>query len=464
MGGARDVVVYELNEVPWQIIDLYVGERPDSTLATVLTRGESLTTVNPDTVYLQPWRTWPTFHTGLLTEDHNSYELGQDPETLRGEAVWDAAESAGLKVGLFGVLQSWPPRSFEHGGFWVPDTFARTPETVPPKLGTFQEFNLSMTADNTFSANAPLDAKRMARVAVDLVARGLTPRSAVLLARQVLRERREERWKAARPMAQVLPAFDLYWRLQRKVKPNLSVFFTNHVAGMMHRYWGDAVPGYSEDYGYERDDVFARFLFEALDLFDAQLRKIVRWVDSQPAAALVIASSMGQAPVQYHDIADSYVLRDPDRLTLALGLAPSEPGLAMYPRYAFQYGSPEDAEQAQGRLEAISLEGDPFFSDFDLNGRTLSAAVSGFKGTGSLVVDSDGRRAELEELGFAVEERLGGGNTAHHIPQGIWISYGDGVPADSSRAEFSALEAKPRLLDMLGAQSESQSRAPAATS
>jgi hypothetical protein len=319
-----------------------------------------------------------------------------------------------------------------------------------------------MTADNTFSANAPLDAKRMAKVALDLVARGLTPRSAALLARQIVRERRDDRWKAARPMAQVLPAFDLYWRLHRKVRPNLSLFFTNHVAGMMHRFWGDTLPGYTEQFDYKSDEVFGQFMFEALDLFDAQLKKIVRWVDSKDNAALVIASSMGQAPVHYNDIAESYVLRDAEKFSQALGLPANEPGMAMYPRYALEFAQPEEAAGAVDRVSALSLEGEPFFDFIDASGKTLSVAVCGFRGTGAVKVEGEDRSLTLEELGFAVEERLGGGNTAHHIPQGIWIGYGAGVPEQSDRAEYTALEAKSRLLDMLGVAVEPRERTTAA--
>ena len=59
-------------------------------------------------------------------------------------------------------------------------------------------------------------------------------------------------------------------------------------------------------------------------------------------------------------------------------------------------------------------------------------------------------RSPWDSLGLEIEERLGGGNTAYHIPQGIWIEYGHGVEPDPSRKEFSVLEAKARILEVLG--------------
>lgn len=455
MPTQSDVILYELNEVPWEVVDTYCAARPESHLARCLPRSRSLTTLNEDPADLQPWRTWPTFHTGVYAEEHRSYELGQDPATFRGETVWEAAQVAGRRVGLFGPLQSWPAYEPENGGFYVPDTFAQGPETYPEGLSRFQAFNLAMTTENTFSASAPLNAGRMAATGADMLVRGLTPQSAMLLVKQLARERRDERWKAARPMAQVLPAFDLYWHLHRKQRPNLSIFFTNHVAGMMHRYWGDAMEDYAEEHDYRADEVFGTFLFEALDLFDKHLGRIVAWIDGSDTR-LIIASSMGQAAIPYHAVSNCFVLTDPERLARALGLGSCEPALAMYPRYALTFETPAKAEEAAATLRSASISSEPLFSGFNVEGHSVSARIADWNGADAAQL-SDGRSVGLEELGFSVQERLGGGNTAYHIPQGIWIEYGRAVEPDSSRDEFDVLEAKPRILDILGVRSAADS-------
>jgi len=50
------------------------------------------------------------------------------------------------------------------------------------------------------------------------------------------------------------------------------------------------------------------------------------------------------------------------------------------------------------------------------------------------------------ELGLAVRQILGGGNTAHHIPQGIMMAYGAGISPDPSRKQFDVLDVSPSLL------------------
>ena len=149
----RSVVLYELNEVPWDVVDAYIARKPGCRLAQLVQTGQSVTTVIDDPVRLAPWRTWPSLHTSRLTSDHHSIDLGQDPATFEGTTLWDAAERAGLKVGMFGPMQSWPARTFKNGGFYVPDGFGPDAVTEPPTIERFQDFNLRMTRESYYSSD-----------------------------------------------------------------------------------------------------------------------------------------------------------------------------------------------------------------------------------------------------------------------------------------------------------------------
>jgi hypothetical protein len=50
------------------------------------------------------------------------------------------------------------------------------------------------------------------------------------------------------------------------------------------------------------------------------------------------------------------------------------------------------------------------------------------------------------ELGLALCQRLGGGNTAYHIPEGIMLAYGAGISPDPSRKKVDVLDVSPSLL------------------
>ncbi len=454
MRSPSSVILYELNEVPWQVVDLYVEERPSSNLAALLGAGLSLTTENHDPVPLQPWRTWPTFHTSMYTDEHNSFELGQDPSTFRGTPMWDVVESAGLPVGLFGPLQSWPARQFTSGGFFVPDTFSRSPETFPQELSRFQQFNVTMTRENTFSSGAGPGARQMLAVGLDLLRRGLTLPSMAGLAQQVVNERRDARFKARRSTMQVLPCFDLYWRLHLRTRPRLSVFFTNHVAGMMHRYWGDWVSEYAKSESYVPDPVFSRFVAGAMDLSDRQLGRIRRYVDANPGTVLVVAGSMGQGPIPYRHLDQTFVLDSPDRLLHELELGTADVGLAMYPRVSLGFHSDEDARGSLGPLQSVAGEGSgPVFRDFSVNGRTVSFEIN-FDQVGAgadepltiAPVDGRSRTTTPAALGIALRPRTGGGNTAYHTREGMLLAYGSGFSPCGGRAPVDILDVAPSLL------------------
>ncbi len=453
---SRQVLLYELNEVPWEVVDLYVAQRPQSALAELLASGLSLTTVCDDAEPLQPWRTWPTFHTSMYTSDHNSFDLGQHPNTFRGDAIWDVADRAGKAVGVFGPMQSWPARTFAHGGFYVPDTFARTPETVPTELQRFQAFNLTMTRENTFNPDSRLLPRQLVGVLVDLLHLGLTAKSALGVARHLVDEWREPRYKASRSIMQALPAFDLYWRLHKQCRPDLSIFFTNHVAGMMHRYWGDSVPGYTSAGGYTPDPIFGTFLSRAMDVFDAQLRRLLEWTRQHPATVLLLASSMGQFAIDKESVDETFVLNAPGTLMSALGLQ-AEVGSAMYPRTSLLFQDPSTATAAAVTLKQVRTSQRELFSDIRVIGSSISFAIDqtpwGRPRTEEVTYPyrhDQLRAGSLQDLGVNIRQRMGGGNTAYHVPNGVFVAHGSGIPQGNDRDKVSILDAAPSILASLG--------------
>jgi len=454
----RRLVLYELNEVPWQIIDLYTRVKPSSALAHVLTRALSLTSICDDPAPLQPWRTWPSLHNSLFAAEHNSYDLGQDPESFRGEPIWDVAERAGRVTGIFGPLQSWPSKPFSNGGFYIPDTFARAPDTVPASLARFQAFNLKMTRDNTFSADGRLSAKELGLIGVDLLRLGLLPRSALDMALHIAREFREPRYKASRSVMQAIVSFDLFARLYRKRTVDLGIFFTNHVAGMMHRYWGDAVPGYISSNGYQPDAIFQGFVGMAMDIFDRHLSRMLSWAKADPDLMIVIASSMGQGAIDKEELDETFVVDSPAVLARALGLD-VDIGNAMYPRLSFLLKDPDQAGAAVAPLSKVQLAGGrKLFEEIRVIGRTVSFAVdqTAWREVGTRrveyadVTENVTTDVDAAQLGLTVRRRVGGGNTAYHVSEGIFIALGEGITRDAARREVSILDVAPSLLTAMG--------------
>jgi hypothetical protein len=463
----RDVIVYELNEVPWTIVDHYVAKHPNSNFAALTADGQSLTTVHGGDFHLTPWRTWPSLHNSIY--DHNSFDLGQDPATFRGEPIWDVAERAGLSVGIFGPMQSWPARRFAHGGFYVPDTFSQDSKTFPPSIEKFQEFNLAMTRKMGFDANVALNPRMLVGAGVDMLRQGLTAGSAATMARHLIRERKDSRYKAFRAGLQVLPGFDLYWKLHQKHRPRLSMFFTNHVASMMHRFWGDTMPGYTDLYEYAPDEVFGSFIMASMDLADRQLGRIRKFLAGNPQTMLVVAASMGQGPVEARfGETNMFILDDREKFASLLGVNPVEWGLTMYPMLSAVFADEADARNAVAPIESVVAEDfGPMFEHVRLEGKTVTFQSRGYDyAVGHAGKDPDmstpmtftpagGQQATAtpEKLGFTIRTRTGGDNTGYHIPQGMMLAYGAGIVTDTSRREVDVLDVAPSLLtNVLGVE------------
>jgi hypothetical protein len=331
-------------------------------------------------------------------------------------------------------------------------------------MSRFQAFNLAATRDNGFSSEAPLSAGVLAKVGVDLVRRGMVPFSAKAIGDQLLRERLDHRYKARRSNVQVLPSFDLYWRLHRQHRPHLSVFFTNHVAAMMHRFWGDGMPGYTDKYGYSADPVFGRFILDAMDIVDRQLGRVLRYAEHDAESVLVIAASMGQGPVRSeNDMSHTLVLEDVDRLIAGLLLNGARPGLAMYPRTSLEFQDTSGPSAAAAALGSVrSVDGQAMFRNFEVSGRTLSFNIHyeshapALEGPLTFLPHGHTQRSEVlrcDELGIVSRPRLGGGNTAYHIPDGMLLAYGPGIGQDPSRRQVNILDVAPSLLaNLLGVE------------
>ncbi len=453
----RRVVVYELNEVSWEILDEYVARRPRSTLATLLGETFQRTTINDDDVELMPWRTWPTFHCSAATADHNSFDQGQDPSTFRGVPLWDVADRAGRSVGLFGLLQTWPPRPFASGGFWVPDCFAPDAATVPPALAPFQRFNLNMTSTNLFAPTPTVPLGSVARSLPGLVRLGLRPRSVSFATTQLIRERIDRRFLERRSVVQALPAFDTYWALHRRTRPELSMFFTNHVAALLHRFLRDVVPDGPDP--YEPDEVNGGFIITAMDIFDHHLRRMTRWLRNTEDAVLVIASSMSQGPLPRRSMPGTYVLDDARRLTSALALPASEREPCMYPRVTLRFADVNLADASSAPIRSVTTsDREPLFRDLRVEGRTLSFEISYRHDTQHLAQSARwrplGGTAEVEgatsDLGVSVRGRSFGGDSGRHVPEGVLLALGRDIRSDQSRTAVDVLDAAPSILGLLG--------------
>jgi hypothetical protein len=218
------------------------------------------------------------------------HDFGQDLGTVNAEfpSVWEQLSRGGVRVGLFGSLQSYPlPRISRTmpSMSQIPLQLAQKPFPNiwrPSRISTFRWW----TVQGAMSPVACLrDAAKFLAAAPGL---GLRGKAVAKLVGQVASERLKPNRVVRRRTSQMQIAFDFFLKELKRTEPEAAFFFTNHVASAMHHYWPATFP---QDYA---NDVWtpnwkAEFGDEiafAMRELDVQLAEVVALVDRDPRYTL----------------------------------------------------------------------------------------------------------------------------------------------------------------------------------
>jgi hypothetical protein len=453
------VIVYELNEVPKKLFDFYAISHPKSAFAKLRNHSSLFETHTADVGSLSPWITWPTMHRGVSNIDHEISDLGQDLRHVNKEYpnVYHLLAQQGVNVGVFGSLQSYPlPPDLDNYAFYVPDTFAAGDECFPEALSAFQAFNLSMvraSGRNVTSGIAVKDATRFIQNAINL---GLTPNTFLKLSNQIVSERLNRDRVVRRRTSQVEIAFDLYMRQLTGTQPDVSFFFTNHVASSMHRYWPTVFP---DDYEMGKFDEtwkkqWSGEIPHAIKVANYQLQKLLEHCNFT-GSELIVCSSMGQGAVTDAEPTEKEVLITNLRNLMGyLGLKSEdyEPKLAMSPQVML---SPKNdkVKIELNRLKNISINGKNI-DVFETSTGDIRLEII-LTNQNSLSVHDGDVEIDPKQIGIDnVHLQDASSAYAYHIPEGILLHYKPGHHAGAKNNQtwetVSALDFAPSLMKKFG--------------
>lgn len=452
-------VLYELNEVPWRVVDWYVLRKPESRFAELLRGARTFTTVSSDEGELHPWSTWPSLHRGVPNTEHRISFINQEI-TTPFRPVWELLVEAGHSVGIFGSLQSYPrfPEDTTHYRFFVPDTFSPSPRTFPRRYEAFQRFNLAMTERD--GAQAKEGIPRSPKLLLDgarMATTGLRPKTIVALASHLRAERGDARMRTRRSILQAPVAFDFFVDALKRATPDFATFFTNHVAGMMHRYWKYAFP---EDFGEgpSADDVRSTNIEAAMDIADGQLGELMDFLKIRKGR-LLVASSMGQEAIDRGEYLGEIRITSAARFLGAIGfLEPHRVNLAMQPDFAFELESEESARRLRAAVERLTDDEGASLFAFKESGATLnlnlrpSPRLLATKTLRIGALDAPKQPLTLDDAGMAFFVRDQG--TGYHQPRGILLAWPQATP-DDGREEIPLETVAPSLLALFGTTPES---------
>mgnify|MGYP000707626614 CR=1 FL=1 len=453
----QPVIVFELNEVPWRIVDWWTEHHPDSELASLLATSSQWTSVSPDEGHLSPWVTWPTVHRGVPNTVHGIGHFGQDTDHADEVAPtwWSRAVDAGRRVGVFGLLHTNElPDDVGRYAFFVPDTFAPSADTHPDDLEPFQAFNLSMARASARNVSTGIDVAAARRFLQRAPRLGLRPATVLRLVRQLVDERRHPHTRVRRRSYQSVLAFDLFLRQVRDTRPDASAFFTNHVASAMHRYWAATFP---EDYDPDTFGFDATWIStwdgeiaEAMGHADRMIGRLRSHCDAT-GSVLVIASSMGQQAAQGTPVGRQLYLRDVDAFVRDAGIDPAavERRPAMDPHVNVQVSDAAVAD-FRARMTALRVGGSEVTWTEEEDGFFSLEFGQADEAIGDLTVDAEVR--DPESLGFEIveiEDEVA--STGYHVPEGILVRYDPrpGAVVDTSRSAVTTTDIAPMILDAL---------------
>jgi hypothetical protein len=455
-GPRSPLILYELNEVPWRVFDWYVAHQPGSAFTKLARSATTFTTVTQDEGELHPWTTWPSLHRGVYNTKHNVRFINQD---LAGAdqypPVWEVVKNSGKSVGVFGSLQSYSGLQPDYS-FYIPDTFAPGVETWPKKYSAFQRFNLRQTQQDGAEASAIRVNKSVAVDVAEMLQIGLSFRTLGTLATHLANERLNGLYRSRRSVLQGLVAFDIFKHALNECQPDFCTFFTNHVAGMMHRYWKYTFP---EDFDFVLSHPSERFHAEnirfAMDVADAQLSYLMRYVDSL-GGMLIVASSMGQEAINRGEYSGEWRLNDAGKLLSVLEWkSPVKTLMAMQPDFNFSFDSEIDATRFLKIAECIVDDDNiSVWQKTRQIGPTLNLQLSPSRaavlaGEVTLALAPGTRRkVKIGDIGIQFLNRDPG--TGYHQPQGILCFYGAGIGHDDSRSKIELTEVRPALLELTG--------------
>lgn len=471
MSARRKFILFELNEVPFRVYRHYADRNPRSAVARLLAHGRRFDTLSEDEGHLSPWVTWPTLHRGVTNADHHISSLGQDVSQSNAlyPPVWELLARGGRSVGMFGSLHTYPmPAGAGDYAFYLPDTFAATPEAHPAELSAFQAFNLAMVDRSGRNVSAETPYKQAISLLGGLRKMGLRAVTVGKIMRQLASERIMAHRAGRRRTIQSLLSFDLFLHQLADKKPDSAFYFTNHVASSMHRYWPAT---FGEDYSQTewKPDWSKRFGGEidyAMGEADAMLAEMIAFTERNPDYLLLVTGSMGQAAVDEpgNQLLTQVLLTDAPRFVKALGVAGAwERKRTMEPAYTFQFAAEADADLFCAALERLSIGGvRPDFHRLDAHGVELSL------GQGNVPDDAldlllGNVAMTPEELGIAnvrIQDEVG--SAAYHVPEGVLFSYDPQADGGGERARetISTTRIAPTLLAMQGVERPAYMREP----
>lgn len=453
---ARRIVLVELNEITWRLIDPLLKRNELPAFADLIRRGAKGTPIAPEVPPdLDPWISWNTVFTGRPPEEHGVKFLEQPPDTVKGPKIWDMVADAGRTVGVFGSTMSWPPRT-DVRGFIVPGTFSPGTETHPADLKPIQDLNITYTRAYTPVGGEKIRKPGKLSLFTGLRRLGLKLSTVTRVVSYLVKKKLglAPEWQAV--SLQPVINYDLFAHLWQRYRPDFATFHSNHVAHYQHRYWRSYDPTlFLEKPGVDEVKRFGGAIPFGYKVADELLGRLTALVDAN--TLVIVASGLGQKPYVVEEFREGRSvirLQDITRTLELIGVAGEcRPYSVMAPQWNIAFDSPAVQKRAaEGFHRAYyGSPNQPLFACAEM-GNTLCVNIQQklprpLDWNAACVFPTTGKQVSMRDL---VAEKDATPKQGQHEQAGVLILAGPGVKAGATVSECSTLDLAPTMLALMG--------------
>lgn len=452
----RKAVVIEINEVPLKVLAHYQKLRSNSNIARLLRESLILKTEVKDVEkdFLYPSQTWGSLNTGVAYEQHKIHWYN-DPKPDRYPLYWKTVADNGLNVGLINTLHSSPADSYidrSNYKFVIPDCFASNNLTKPEFYQDFQALNTSATSENGRATTMKFPRQKALATLVKSPVLGIRSKTLLDAASLVARIKTGKVNRERLRNLQFTLLADIFLKQIKSKDVDLGIFFTNHIAANMHRYWYGLFP---EEYSlqlYDRKwmDKFSSEILVSVELLDNFLGQLIDYCLSQQRM-LVLVSSMGQAAnLDLKDIPlYFYKLKNISKLITKLCQGKQydyQVDSAMVPQYTLNFSSETEAQECFQLIEESKKYLKNIWLEIDINHKVITLSTNLNSNSDRFFIK--GESFSHGELGYEqipIEDHHSG----KHSPEGSLIVY-NSQTSSTTQDTVDYLEYTPAMLKFFG--------------
>ena len=452
----QKAVVIEVNEVPLKIFRHYQQLRPKSQIARLLKDSLVLTTEAKDVTvdFLYPAQTWASFNTGASYEYHQMHWYN-DPKPAAYPLYWKTIANQGLQVGLINTLHSSPADTYlgnPNYQFVIPDCFASNNITKPELYQDFQTLNTRATVESGRNASLKVSKTKALATLVKSPAMGIKPQTLFNAAGLVAQVKTGKVNRERLRNLQFDLLADIFFKQMSHQSVDLSIFFTNHIAANMHRYWYALFPDeyQRELYSQQWIDKYSQEILVAVDLLDRFLERVIELCHVQDRT-LIVVSSMGQKANQTLTKTRKYFFKLDKFQKFLQPLCAGKQyncrlDAAMIPQYSLHFDSVEAARECWEMINDTQKYIKNIWLENDLNDNVVTISTN---------LDADAEQFFIRGKGFTYQELgfkripIDNDSSGKHSPDGSLIIYNSRTSStESDRVNY--LEYAPAMLNFFG--------------